>query len=47
MSDLGHKGVGHAVAGDELGPFVVDGYQGGIVRIVDEGHPRQVNAEER
>jgi hypothetical protein len=47
LSDLGYDGFGEAVGGNELGPLAVQGRQTRPARRVDEGHVRQVNAEDR
>jgi hypothetical protein len=34
-------------AATKFGPLGVHGRQAGLARVVDEGHPREINAEDR
>ena len=46
LTNLGYNVLGQAVGGDEFGPLTVHGRQAGLARVVDEGHPCEVNAED-
>src|SRR5262245_58666284 len=47
LGNLVYDGFSQAVGGNELGPLAVQGRQAGLARGVDEGHSRQVHAEDR
>jgi hypothetical protein len=46
LTNLGHDVFCQAVGDDKFGPLTVHGRQTGFARVVDEGHPRKVNAED-
>jgi hypothetical protein len=46
LTNLGYDFLCHAVGGKELGTLAVHGCQAGLARLVNEGHPRKVNAED-
>jgi len=46
LTNLGYDFFCQAVGGNQFGPLAVHGRQAGLARVVDEGHPRKVSAED-